>query len=225
MTKQVNCCLCSQILGRKEGDLISEMLREREYVRRVPLENDLFALVPSLGPVVPGHTLLCPKHHLRSFAELWLDGPDERNTLAMLLDLKVRATRILRSIYGFPVHTFEHGSAITGARILCSVEHAHLHLLPTDADIRSTVVNDSRWVPVGSESVRATAAAAGREYLYYEDPNGAAFLATTTSGFESQYMRRLFASALGNDSEWNWREHPKVDATVNAFRAFVTAVG
>ena len=60
MSNITACCLCSQIAGWEENDLISRLLGGDTYVRRVPFESESFALVPSLGPLVPGHTLLCP---------------------------------------------------------------------------------------------------------------------------------------------------------------------
>jgi diadenosine tetraphosphate (Ap4A) HIT family hydrolase len=65
-----DCYFCGQIKGQPERDLIAQMLPESKYVRRVMLESDAFAAIPSLGPLTDGHALLCPKWHVRSFAAL-----------------------------------------------------------------------------------------------------------------------------------------------------------
>ena len=35
--------------------------------------------------------------------------------------------------------------------------------------------------------------------------------------FESQYLRRVFSEAIGNATEWNWREHMKPEITVATY--------
>ncbi len=52
-------------------------------------------------------------------------------------------------------------------------------------------------------------ASGGSEYLFYEAPNGEAILAVgKRDGFESQYIRKVFANALGKNDQWNWRIYP-----------------
>ena len=60
MLKTTECCLCNQIAGEEANDLIARLLQGEPYVRRVMLESRSFAAIPSLGPLVSGHTLLCP---------------------------------------------------------------------------------------------------------------------------------------------------------------------
>ena len=68
--RTATCCICSQIDGQADGDLIARLLPEQPYVRRVLLESEGFAGLPSLGPLVPGHSLLCPRMHLLGLAYL-----------------------------------------------------------------------------------------------------------------------------------------------------------
>ena len=125
-----HCCLRSQIEGRKENDLIARMLPGEPYLRRIMLECASFAVVPSLGPLAPGHSLLCPKAHVTSFARLEdsLDAEYE----AIKETLKAR----LVARYGREVAVFEHGMDPSGDRVLCSVDHAHMHFVPLPASPR-----------------------------------------------------------------------------------------
>jgi diadenosine tetraphosphate (Ap4A) HIT family hydrolase len=92
------CCICSQIRGQADGDLIACLLPDQPYARRVLLETDKFAAIPSLGPLVPGHSLLCPKVHTPSFASL---DPLAREDLEHARDdLSTRLSRL----YGGEVH-------------------------------------------------------------------------------------------------------------------------
>src|SRR3954464_12290217 len=115
-----DCCICSQIEGQPDGDLVARLLPSQPYVRRVLLETDGFAAIPSLGPLTPGHSLLCPKSHTPSFASL-----DPR--LEEELDhARVALSADLGDLYGGEVHVFEHGMSAATGRVLCTVEHAHL---------------------------------------------------------------------------------------------------
>ena len=60
------------------------------------------------------------------------------------------------------------------------------------------------------------------EYLLYYLRGGQAFIATgLKEGFESQYIRKVFANALGKPEQWNWREYPsplETQATLKILR-------
>src|SRR5262245_51169034 len=118
------CCVCSQIAGLPSNDLIARLLPDRPYARRIMLETSSFAVLPSLGPLVKVHSLRCPKDHVCSLAHL--NGP----LCEEAIELKRRLQAALKDLYGAGVHIFEHGMAVKGDRILCSVEHAHLHFVP-----------------------------------------------------------------------------------------------
>lgn len=213
------CCICSQIVGEKDNDLLSKFFAQEPYTRRVPLESEFFAVIPSLGPLTPGHTLMCPKAHYKSFASL----PREYDADYELT--KARLVRILESAFQAPVHCFEHGMASTGSRVLCSVEHAHLHLLPAGVDVWQVLQNRGiGWVAVEPTLPRLRSNAGNGEYLYYQCPERQAILAKAEEGgFESQYMRKLFASALGRKHHWNWRRYPLPWEADEAYRRIRSA--
>lgn len=203
MNQRLNCCICSQIAGKRENDLISQLLGEDSYVRRVILESENFAVVPSLGPVVPGHVLLCPRRHYKSFASISNSYVEEFESI------KSKMKGILRSVYNKAVHCFEHGMATHGDRTACTVEHAHLHLIPIDADVWQTLSTDFRWQHFVSEIVNAESLTDGSEYLYYESPQGVNVVTRATPDvFQSQYLRKVFIQALGKSNSWNWRKEP-----------------
>src|SRR5580700_6520945 len=118
------CSICSQIAGDPTHDLIARTIASKMYVRRVVMETQNFAAFPSLGLLVPGHVIVCPKTHTRSFAALSSHHDVEFDEVVGTL------RRMLGQLYEAPVHLFEHGMAGEGSRILCSVDHGHLHLVP-----------------------------------------------------------------------------------------------
>jgi diadenosine tetraphosphate (Ap4A) HIT family hydrolase len=197
-----DCCLCSQIRGDESNDLINRLLPVAPYVRRVSWESQHFAVIPSLGPLAPGHMLLCPKEHMKNMA--CLPGAYDNELYAAKRALSEK----LSDLFGLPVHLFEHGSPKESARVVCTVDHAHLHFVPAEVEVWEEVRNEVRWLSVAPVPRALRSEAGSREYLYYESPDGRAYVTSSEdSMFESQYMRRAFARAIGNGSEWNWRDN------------------
>jgi diadenosine tetraphosphate (Ap4A) HIT family hydrolase len=209
------CCLCSQIAGAPENDLIARLLPEEPYARRVLFESDAFAAIPSLGPLAVGHSLLCPKEHVRSFAEL---DPTLHGELA---ETKRVLIERLMEMTGDAIHVFEHGMASAGNRIVCTVDHAHMHFVPLPLLDRPADLGSGDWIEFDGSLDALREISAEREYVLYEAPAGAAFVRVANgAGIESQYMRRRIAAWLGKEARWNWRATPEarlVDATWRRF--------
>jgi len=199
---QGTCHLCAQIAGDPAGDLLRRHLGFDDYRRALCGETAEFAVIPSIGPLVPGHVLLTPKRHVRSFVGL---SAQERKSGD---DVARRMAGDLVTIFGQPVHGFEHGSSRCGSTIACSVEHAHLHLVPADVEVWPLIENAGSWTELGSTSLAAVAG--DREYLLYEHPDGTRLIwITNEAPIPSQFMRRAFATALGTPHLWDWRRDPR----------------
>ena len=217
MPSSQDCCLCSQIAGDPQNDLIARLLPDSPYVRRIMLEDALFAVLPSLGPLVPGHSLLCPKAHIRSFAAL------DRLQHAAYAEMKATLRRRLRERYGGEIHLFEHGMASSGERVVCTVEHAHMHFVALPADFDAGL--DDGWISFDGSLEALRQLSGGAEYVLYETPARHGALAEgRRGGIESQHMRRLIAGALGAGAHWNWRTAPDAPAADQTWRGFVSVV-
>jgi hypothetical protein len=168
MLKTTECCLCSQIAGEEFNDLIARMLNGEPYVRRVMLESRSFAAIPSLGPLVSGHPLLCPRMHVRSFAD-----------------------------------------------------HAHMHFVPLPCSCVVDGIEQLAWTEFDGSLRELTQLSQGREYILYEPPDGVCrLLIAGERSFESQYMRKLLAQALGHRENWNWRDNPDPRSADETWRRF-----
>ncbi len=207
-----SCDFCGQIAGDSNHNRLLPLLGTNWSRQPLLAARERAVTMPSVGALVEGHVLVCPCEHARSVA-----AADD----AAVGDVEVLAAETrwrLEQRTTLPVHGFEHGSGDNGLRVACSIEHAHLHLLPADVEIRPRLRQLCEWQPIepGIEPLRA--AADGREYLLYEAPDGERWLSPTEVGFPSQLLRQVFAAALGREDEWNWREHParsRVAATVD----------
>jgi ATP adenylyltransferase len=215
MSRPKDCHLCGQIRGDAASDLIACMLPDQPYVRRILLESSSFAVIPSLGPLTSGHSLLCPKAHVRSFAQLSPAGEPE------YLALKTGLRTALGEIYGPGVALFEHGMARTGDRVLCTVDHAHLHFVPVPQAFDLGISGAPGWMAFDGSLAALHQLAGAGEYILYESPEGESWILTAEDRvLESQYMRRIIARHLGNTASWNWREAPAPLAAHDAWLRF-----
>ena len=167
MSTSHDCCLCSQIAGWKENDLIARLLPpDQPYARRIIFESASFAVVPSLGPLVRGHMLLCPKAHVRSFAQVYDNLHTEYE------EVKARLSAVLREKYAAEITLFEHGMAATGDRILCTVDHAHMHFVPLPPAFDAGPANRLEWMKFDGSLSSLCMLSRGHEYVFYGAPDG-----------------------------------------------------
>jgi diadenosine tetraphosphate (Ap4A) HIT family hydrolase len=216
MPSSHDCCLCSQIAGDPHNDLIAKLLPDSPYIRRIMLEDAVFAVMPSLGPLVPGHSLLCPKAHVRSFAAL------DHHLHDTYAQMKAALCHRLRERHGGGIHLFEHGMASGGDRVVCTVEHAHMHFVPLPADFDAGLADG--WIAFDGSLDVLRELSGGAEYVLYEGPAGTAYLLKPGArGIESQHMRRLIAEALAPGKHWNWRTAPDAPSADQTWRGFVSS--
>lgn len=201
-TDEKRCCLCAQIAGDPSRDLLHQMLGDGRYERRVTMEGDLAVVIPSVGPLATGHVLVCPTEHRRSCASA---APAEFEEINLLAE---RTATLLRDALGEDVHRFEHGDALIGDTVSCSVEHAHLHLLPTGADPWPELALEFEWERLVGRS-ELPDFAGGEEYLFYEAPGGECYAYLGQGEVPSQLLRQRFAESMGLAAAWNWRESPR----------------
>ena len=204
MNNSYCCAICCQIAGQEDGDLLAELIgSEKGYVRRVMLESEHFVVFPSVGPLKVGHVILCPKPHYPSFACLPRMFEDEYQAI------RAQLSELLEATFRQEVHIFEHGTDAWRSRIACSVEHAHQHFIPTSANVWDTLQSDIEWEYSSLSISSLERVTKGQGYLLYQSPRNSTHIAIAPrNGFESQYIRRVFANALEKREQWNWRTHP-----------------
>jgi ATP adenylyltransferase len=156
------------------------------------LETERFVVWPSLGGFVEGWVLILPKVHRLSFGTCppeWLDELD---------DLVAVVTGRVEDAYG-EAAVFEHGPAECATQAGCGIDHAHLHVVPTDVDLLAAgahaVAAHLVWESVdGFDGLQQTLATRGQSYLYVRQ-FGVEHVAFAPD-LPSQAMRRALAAAL-----------------------------
>src|SRR5262249_7419217 len=129
-----------------------------------------------------------------------------------------RLAALLGAAYQQPVVFFEHGTARDGARVMCTVDHAHLHMLPLPAAFAPEVLSDPAWVPFDGSVQTLPEVVGAADYLVFGAARAAWVRVAPPSGFESQYLRREIAQALGRAERWNWRTFPDPQAADETWR-------
>ena len=191
-----SCCFCTELSGRS-GDFASiypEITKGR-FVHQTPG----FVVFPSLGQLSPGHLLIVPRLHVKSFAALPTALRDEA------VQVFAWAVSAVERQFSAPV-CFEHGSAEAAESGGCGIVHAHLHVVPaggTNLALPPSIGRGWRRLSGAPALPPSLLAMAAEGYFWWRDPKGAAF-AEPVQHAPSQFLRRHVAMLLGADT-WDWR--------------------
>lgn len=195
------CSFCAALIS--SGTRVEQpVLEDRDFVAWV-----------SDGALVEGHLLVIPRRHVLNLSEL---DADERLAFAAFT---ASIKDLLRGTYG-PVATFEHGPHCAGTPVGCSIDHAHLHVLPwVDSLVRAAVEDYSEfdWRPAEGIDGALDAVAAAGPYLLVEDDDGGAVVAIDPA-IPSQAIRKTIARRLRREQEWDWKRHPQTTTVTATLR-------
>ncbi len=168
---------------------------------------DGFRILSDNAPLVPGHVLIVPDEHAKSFASL------EPARLAAASQLVDRLRDAWTDRFTHPALVFEHGTGGHDDHQDCCLDHAHLHLLPSAVRIDGWF--SERSVPLLSRvtSLADLAGLAGRDHVFvWGSPAGRpgavapeAGWVWDADGLPSQLCRRLIGEGQG-DGIWNWQD-------------------
>jgi ATP adenylyltransferase len=199
----MKCNICSQLEGKSEDDVFYSSVLKRwgRYVPQViPLTRN-YAAIPSLGPLAQGHMLIVPRIHAKSMYSLAVNLIEELEEATEILAWRMKEK------FNCEVFQFEHGNDPAGARVSCSVEHAHLHIVPLHADPITHEELETKWIPFPEEPLRACTILGNAEYLLIRTLVGRRYFQIAPEfGFESQLMRKRISEKLGQKDSWNWRK-------------------
>jgi ATP adenylyltransferase len=188
------------------------------------LRTEHFVVVPSVGALVPGWTLVVPRRPLRNFSEASLG---ERTELAEIADTIAGAL----TLHGEQVFCFEHGSREAGSHTGCGVDQAHLHVVPLAFDLIEAAARHSDGTIVWEEP-RITAGPLDKlprqgEYVALWRNSDRLTMIGKVRYPISQWFRRVIADELGIGSEWNYLTHPQshnVDRTLTMLAELRTSL-
>ena len=130
-----DCTFCNEIRGDGENNFFKMYLEKTfsldNIKDRIIAETNNFILIPTIGPLLPGHLLLVSKDHHISFSHIPINLIHETEVI------KQNLRNIMNHSYCTPVF-FEHGpmsSCEAGGG--CCYIHAHLHIIPVEVDVKN----------------------------------------------------------------------------------------
>jgi len=195
------CAFCDRIAGGLERSLFP---------------HEQFVTWASAGPLVAGHVLVIPTGHALNAATLDLAS---RVALAEHVDVVAAA---LSRLYG-SICSFEHGPHRPGSPVGCSVDHAHLHLLPWHGSLATLAVQtypELAWRSFADGILSGLDTPGDESYLLVQDSDGCGVIGIGNM-VPSQAMRRAIASATGRPEEWDWKTYPQIETQAATMRTLL----
>ena len=203
-----NCFICKVVAGTNENP------------EHILYETENFFVLPGLGAFFDGYTMILPKRHCMSFAEL--NEEEYAEFLQVLSDMRF----ILESIYHKKVFVFECGSGKGGGgKHSTSIVHAHVHLAPTTMPVLEEV-HKSGLYPAAIEPYELIKKYGKYPYMLYIDQDDNWFISSDPETyFPRQHPRQVLADYMKLEKgQYNWRKHPhreKLDIIANEIYGFL----
>lgn len=96
---------------------------QEDVKSRIIFENELVFCFPTKTPVVPGHTLICPRRHLDAAEHL------SKEELFALFELRRRLSTAMKKVFKAKGFNYAWNEGEMAGQ---SVPHLHLHMLPRE---------------------------------------------------------------------------------------------
>ncbi|MEW1735601.1 HIT domain-containing protein [Nocardia beijingensis] len=199
----VHCTFCSEIqFGPEHPQSAYGGFANEAHASRIIWEDDDLLVLPTIGPIAAGHTMILTREHYLSFAHV----PEElaHRVEKVTADLSERIGR-----FG-SVILFEHGPMSEGALGGACTDHAHLHCLPIgDADIKARIDERLTGRRITSLADLSEQLQRNQAYVFYRSQRGESWVYDVTVDLPCQFLRRITAEAVGNAEQWDWMVCPR----------------
>jgi diadenosine tetraphosphate (Ap4A) HIT family hydrolase len=194
----MSCVFCRELNGSRDTNFAK---RYPEISSRIVGESASLVAFPCIGQLSPGHFMIVPKLHSRTFRETRLLTPD----------FQVQFTGLVKHVHALLDRDdryslfFEHG-AESGADGGCGIYHAHIHVIPNAGHVE---LNSHIQLSGGSRHRLMddlwTKLPENGSYTFYGSSTRGFFSHVLDRPLSSQYLRRSVANEL-NTSSWDWRQ-------------------
>lgn len=182
-------------------DLCKELGAAVAHVEGRPRWESLeFVVMPTIGPLSPGHVLLMPCRHVTSFAEL------STSETVSAIRVSSELESALERRFG-PTIAFEHGSMNVSDAGGCGIDHAHMHFVPVSRRVSGLPpIEDANWRRLGEDWLGELRELSNSRspYVYMRSLDGGRFV-TPVRSLASQFVRRWVAERIGRVT-WDWRQ-------------------
>lgn len=209
ITSETDCEFCLEF-ANPEGSFFCNLFESYGLKNRVLEETDLFIAIAGLGALVEGYVLILPKDHYTCLSQL------STFETARLVDFKKIIMDRMRLCYSDLI-CFEHGAVSGHKRGGACLDHAHLHICPCPTDLSFNIQTDfaANQIETLYDLGSLLNGTDNQPYVFYENQSGKMKMYFVPDQIKSQYMRRLWASALGMSSRWDWAAYIGEDNILN----------
>jgi len=200
-----HCTFCIELHhgARHPGSAAAHILAP-EVESRIIWQDDDLVVLPSIGPIATGHTMILTREHYLSFAHV---------PPALLAHAEKIAEDLCQRVVGIDTPIlFEHGPMGESSTGGACTDHAHLHCLPMgEADIKPTIDKRLQGRRIDSLTELVDQYERDQAYIYYRSQAGESWVYDVTVDLPCQFLRRVCADALGIETEWDWLVCPRTD--------------
>jgi ATP adenylyltransferase len=184
------------------------------------IANEAAWVVPSLGSLMEGWLLVVPRDHYTALAAI-----EDSSQKDSFIDLAHEADDLVRRTYGPSTVWFEHGPAQEGKRAGCGVDHAHLHIVPTDVCLRtgaedSEIGSELKWRRAEEVWDARDFHREGLDYLYVREVDDTVWLVGHPD-IPGQLFRRVIARNIGEQG-WDWKSSPRPSVAKKTYKRLGT---
>lgn len=185
------------------------------------LYNKDYSSLISIGSFIDGWSLIVPTEHSYNMRLHY-----QKDMFFFYLQQHMDVLKNQQYLDGADYIAFEHGANRCGSLTSCGTNHAHLHVIPTKIDIidsiqKDRVWNTCKWTDV-ADKVK------DHEYLLYcnepQEKESARILFHIVEQPESQYFRRKLNEALCDSGNYDYKEEPRLDYSVDIRRRIGDAI-
>lgn len=208
-----SCSFCNEISKIDDNNLFKKIFKDEEIENRIILETDNFVVLPTIGAFVKGYLLIVTKKHYTSMAQISKEELNELNcvikTCKNLISDKLDKKSIL----------FEHGSIPACRASGACVDHAHLHIVPSNINIDNNLKKYDVNICKIENLKYLTEKFANYPYLYYQNIYNEEYLVKSDC-VPSQFFRQVLCSAFDMLEHWDWRKNYEVDNIKETLKIF-----
>lgn len=181
------------------------------------LASENFIVIPAKGHFVEGYFLILPRNHHSCFADI-----KDNALIQECQQLIGRIETMLKEKMNgnINVTVFEHGSFPGGNSAGNTIEHAHLHVIPSKIDFAKLLLMEYKMVK-RIESL-SDVNCFHSSYLYFSYDNSH-YVSPVEGEYVSQYLRRIAYKSIypsENNTYWDWRisfHEERLKKTVSLF--------
>lgn len=196
---------------------------------RIIFETPRFFCLAGAGPIATGYSMIAPRAHIASIAEV---GSDLFKEFQFAQQFHIL---LLSEIYGTAYTAYEHGrlGSCRWAESANNTGHHcfHAHRVFVAGNFELTAAVRMRFAITHALSTDAELLLTNEPYVFLEEfspgreTSRHTFLRSDT--IPSQFMRRCIASAQGFPDRWDWKRYPDwstVRETVSLLRSAASVI-